>query len=145
MGSGVDLYTEYQSRIYASPFFDLSNFYMPKDFKKFFQWARYYFMTNSLISPVISQMSRYPVTGLTYLTEDEDVRKIYKVILEDYLNLQSTMVSLGQDFYTYGNAFCTLHMPFKRIFICPVCKTRFDAEQVEYKFDFMVNAKTVRS
>lgn len=135
MASTIDLYTEYQTRIYQSPFFDLSNFYMPKDFKKFFQWARYYFLTNGLINPVISQMARYPVTGLTYLTEDEDIRKIYKIVLEDYLNLQSNLVSIGEDYYTYGNAFATIHIPFHRILICPACRVRFEADDIEYKFD----------
>lgn len=127
-------YDDYAGRMYASPFFDLSNFYMPKNFKKFFQWAGWFFQTNNIISPVVYQMARYPITSLTYSTKEDKMRKVYKNIFEDYLSIQSTLISIGLDFFTFGNAFCTLHIPFKRRLFCPKCKTKSDADDIDYKF-----------
>lgn len=136
MSSTLSLYDEYAQRVYASPFFDLSNFYMPRNFKQFFTWCKYYYTTNGLIAPVVQQMARYPITDLTYGTKENDIRKVYKTIYEDVLDIRAKLIEIGLDYYTYGNAFVSLNLPFKRILICPSCKTRFDADDVKYKFDF---------
>lgn len=134
--STTELYDAYSKKIYSSPFFDVSSFYMPTDFKQFFKWARFYFLTNQLIHPVIQQMSRYPVTSLTYNSKDNKTRELYKIMFEDILDIQKTMMALGLDYYTYGNAFAALQIPFNRILICPICKTRYDAKNIEYKYNY---------
>lgn len=134
MSSAVSAYDSYATKMYHSPFFDLSNFYMPQNFKQFFSWARYFFLTNNIISPTVYQMARYPITSLTYNTTDNDSRELYKSIFEDYLSIQSNLISIGLDFFTYGNAFAALHVPFKRVFICKMCKQKFDADDTDYKF-----------
>ena len=131
---GVDLYGEYNKNIYGSPFFDLSSFYMPSSFKKFFEWSRHFFLTNNLIAPVVNQLSRYPITDLIYNTESDDIRKVYKAIYEDILHMHATLIEIGLDYHTYGNAFISLNLPFKRALICPKCKVRFDIKDVKYKF-----------
>jgi hypothetical protein len=80
-------------------------------------------------------MARYPITSLTYSTKSDKERKAYKNIFEDYLSIQSSLISIGLDFFTYGNAFCSLYIPFKRKLFCKSCKTKSDADDVDYKFE----------
>ena len=141
MSVTANLLDDHTKKLYGDPFFDLSNFYMPKSYKKFFKWTRFFFMTNAIVGPTIVQMAVYPVTNTTYSPVKEDQPKfdetkhLYKMIFEDVLRIKSEMIQVGIDYFTYGNAFVMVSIPFRRMFKCPVCGSMFSARDTKYKYN----------
>jgi len=129
-----DIGSQYNKQIYSSPFFDLSNMYMPKNFKKFFEWSKFFFTANGIINPVVMQMSRYPITGVTYLTKSKPLKKFYKRMFDKVLRIKDELINVGVDYHGFGNCMATVHFPFKRTLKCPLCKKQYDSKSIEYKF-----------
>jgi hypothetical protein len=98
------------------------------------KWCRYYFLTNPLFHAVISKLSEYPITPISYDCKNEELKKRWKHVLEEALDIQAFLISVGLDYHTYGNCFVTISFPFKKYLRCPVCKKQHPISDVEYKF-----------
>ena len=113
-------------------FFDPLSFYIPKNLKEIFKFARYFYETNHLVSTVVYKMAEYPITSLIYDTEDPELKKEYEEILEDKIDIKRLLIEIGLDYFVYGNAFVTLLTPFKRMFLCPKCNTPLEPKIDEH-------------
>ena len=107
---------------YPSPFFDIGHTYLPTSINSMFRWCRYYFLTNPIINAVTYKMAEYPITPLVFDEEDLKVRAKWEDIAENLLKVRTFQIEIGLDYFCYGNAFVTLHFPFKKYLICPECK-----------------------
>lgn len=128
---------------YPSPFFDLASTYLPKNVKDLFKFCEHYFLTNPLINAVIWKMAEYPVTDLVLDMEQEDLKKKWEVLFDRHLSLESFLISVGLDYFCFGNAYVTISYPFTKFIKCKDCGAEFNAEKVmdswsfhNYKFKF---------
>ena len=121
---------------YPSPFFDIGHTFLPTSIQSMFKWCRYYFLTNPLINAVSYKMAEYPITPLTFDEEDVKIRDKWENIAENVLKIRSFQIETGLDYFCYGNAFITMHWPFKKFLICinERCKHESDVTRAEYKF-----------
>src|ERR1051325_9966723 len=99
---------------YPSPFFDIGHTYLPTSIKQMFRWCRYYFLTNPLINAVTYKMAEYPITSFEFQEEDEELRDKWEDIAENKLKLRQFQIETGLDYFTYGNAFVSIHFPFEK-------------------------------
>lgn len=122
-------------RSYPDPFFDLANNYIPKDIKKLFKYCRNFFYTNSFLRNVVSKLTEYPITDILYESDaDEATRKKYDTILNKNLKIKSFLISIGLDYYTYGNAFISSFMRPKRFVKFPSEPDQlYPIEKISYK------------
>ena len=111
---------------YPSPFFDVSQQFLPADQGQLHKWCRYYFLTNPIINAACSKMAEYPVTPLLFETEDPNLQKMYKE-LEMVLKLRDFQVEVGLDYFVYGNAFVSVFFPMTKYLICEKCGERHRA------------------
>lgn len=111
---------------YPSPFFDVSQQFLPSDQGQLHKWCRYYFLTNPIINAACSKMAEYPVTPLLFETEDSNLQKTYKE-LERILKLRDFQVEVGLDYFVYGNAFVSVFFPMTKYLICEKCGERHRA------------------
>lgn len=118
---------------YPSPFFDVSQQFLPSNVHQLHHWCRYYFLTNPVINAACSKMAEYPVTPLVFETEDPKLVKLGKE-LEDQLKLRSFQVEVGLDYFVYGNAFVSLFFPFEKYLVCPKCKERYRAKSNRFRY-----------
>lgn len=91
-------------------------------------------MTNPLINAVTYKMAEYPVTELVFLDEDQDIRKKWQQLSTDVLRLRPFLIEVGLDYFTYGNAFVTVHFPFHKYLICRSCKSKTKINRAVYSF-----------
>lgn len=133
--SGADNSRAFNSPKYPHPFFDQGQAYLPTSVKNMFHWCRYYFLTNPAVNAAVTKMAEYPVTALTFKTDDELLRKKYTRITQ-HLNLKAVRVEIGLDYYTYGNAFVSVMFPFRKFLTCTNCKHTHDikAKTTKYKW-----------
>jgi hypothetical protein len=120
--------------IYPSPFFDVAQSYMPPTVKELLKWCAYFFYTDPLIGSVVYKIAEYPVTDFVYNSEDEHVRDKWKEVFEKTLNIKPFLIEIGLDFFTFGNAFISINMPFKRLLECEECKHKADVSDLSYRF-----------
>ncbi len=121
---------------YPSPFFDIGQNYLPTSVQSMFRWCRYYFLTNPLINAVSYKMAEYPITPLIFDEEDTKIRDKWMNIAENILKIRGFQIETGLDYFCYGNAFITMHWPFKKFLTCinESCKCEVDISKAEYKF-----------
>jgi len=133
--TGADNARAFNAPKYPHPFFDQGQAYLPTSVKNMFHWCRYYFLTNPAVNAAVTKMAEYPVTPVTFKTDNDVLRKKYTRIAQ-HINLKSLRVEMGLDYYTYGNAFVSVMFPFRKFLSCSQCKHTHDikAKNTKYKW-----------
>jgi len=102
---------------YPSPFLTLSDLKIPNSATEIFQWCKYTFMFDPLISGAINALSTFPVTEISLedknteksengdKTKDSDTLKLYNRVLFENLNIYKILVDIGIDYWLFGNCF----------------------------------------
>src|SRR5437764_5820485 len=124
---------------YPSPFFDISQTWLPTSMKQLLQWCRYYYLTNPLIHSVVHKMSEYPVTEIVIQEENENLRKRWEQVFTD-LRMRAFQIEVGLDYNCYGMCVVTMHFPFEKYLTCsnPHCRS------AKTKAPYKVKAKKIR-
>lgn len=127
---------------YPSPFFDLSQVYLPRNMRSLFRWAKYYALTYGPVYSFVTKMASYSLTdlvwgsdaesGSTSESEDKWKKKWSQLVTEDLL-MYEKCYQFGLHYYTFGNAYASIHYPFDRWLICPVCGDRRRAREFKDK------------
>lgn len=109
---------------YPSPFFDISQQYVPPTIKELFKWVYYYCTNNAFLGPAIGKIARYPVTDLILEDSDTELVNSWTTILNNTLQMKTFNMSVNLDVTSYGNGFVTIHYPFSRLLECQQCASR---------------------
>ena len=108
---------------YPSPYFDLSQTYFPASIKELFQYCVYFYNTHCIIPAVVNKLAAYPITEIVFASQDEELRKKWKCLFIDELNIPYELFQIGIDMGVYGNSFIGVYFPFKRCLKCDQCKS----------------------
>ena len=120
---------------YPNPFFDLASWNLPKNIKTLFKYCRGFFYTNGFIRNIISKLTEYPITDLIYEGDHSpEVLDSYKSILNNNVKIKELLMSVGLDYYTYGNCFVSTNLSFKRFLRCTHCSETTPVEKVQYRW-----------
>jgi hypothetical protein len=119
---------------YPSPFFDVAHTYLPASIKSMFQWCRFYYLTNPLISTVINKMAEYPLTDLVIDTDNKGLHKKWEEFFEEDIQLKQSLLDIGLFYMCYGNAPVTVSFPFIKWLTCAQCKHKVKAKNAQYRF-----------
>ena len=107
---------------YPNPFFDLARNFIPKNIKTLFKYCRTFFYTNGFLNNIITKLTEYPITDILYENSiDSATRDKYDTALHDKLKIKSFLISIGLDYFTYGNAFISASVGFRRFLKCSSC------------------------
>lgn len=129
---------EYQqgSRInYPNPFFSLSTNFIPSNIKTLFKYCRGFFYSNGFIRNIVTKLTEYPMTDILYKTKlDADTKEKFDKAFYDHLKIKQLLIEIGLDYYTFGNAFLSANLRFKRYLKCMTCGEEHQIEKVNFKF-----------
>ena len=123
---------------YPSPFFDLSQQYIPPTVKELFKWVYFYCTNNSFLGPALAKIARYPVTDNVYEDHDQELVKYWQTLMGQTLQIKTFNMEVNLDLTCYGNAFVTIHFPFSRLLECGICKSRSPWKAVQKKIENLV-------
>lgn len=113
---------------YPSPFFDVSSTYLPRSIKALFQWCKFYFWTNPLISAICTKLSEYPITDIILESRDSNVRERWEWLLMDRLQFRLFEIGTALDYHVFGNSYSSVSFPFRKMLVCDGCGATIDAE-----------------
>jgi hypothetical protein len=125
---------------YPNPFFDIASTYIPPTVKLLFQYTKYFYYSNSTISPIIYKLAEYPITSILYekSRDGDDVndktKELWRRLMEDNLHIQRLQIEINLDYYVYGNAFISISYPFIRNLECPKCKKKTVIAKMKWKW-----------
>jgi len=129
----------YNKGFTPNPFFTVANQFMPRNFKEVLRWADYITTQSPTAAEVIRKHATYPITDFVFDTNNDKVRDHYKDITKA-IHLKHILNVIGFDFYTRGNVFISVYLPFNRMAICPSCHSSYNvrtAGNIKYKqFNF---------
>lgn len=108
-------------KYYPDQFFDISQQFMPSTIKELFKWCTFYFYNSPLIGSTIRKISRYPITDLIAEDSSDKIKNVWEKIFNKHLKIKKRLLEINLDYYAYGNAFVSLHLPFTRFLTCPDC------------------------
>jgi hypothetical protein len=120
---------------YPSPFFDVSQQYIPPTVKEMFKWVYFYATNNSFLGPALNKIARYPITDLIIEDHNAKVADNWKTLLNNTLQIKTFEMEVNLDLTTYGNAFVSINYPFSRFLVCQGCKHRHPWKTVSKRIE----------
>lgn len=116
---------------YPSPFFDVSQQYIPPTIKELFKWVKFYCTNNSFLGPALNKIARYPITDLILEDESPKLVNFWTTLLNSTLQIKTFNMEANTDLTSYGNGFITIHYPFARLMGCPACGARHPFKSIK--------------
>lgn len=123
---------------YPSPFFDVSQQYIPPTVKELFKWVYFYATNNSFLGPALGKIARYPITDLVLEDTSQKLVDFWKTLLNNTMQIKSFNMDCNLDLVTYGNFFATISYPFSRFLECQTCKQRTPWKAAKKKIENLV-------
>lgn len=124
-----------QDNKYPSPFFNLANNYIPNNIKTLFKYCHSFFHTDPFLSNVVRKLTEYPITEVLYDSNvSTNTREKYNKILHDKLKINTRLIEIGLDYYTYGNCFLSIYMKHKRYLKNPHTGDTHPIDSIKYKY-----------
>lgn len=114
-----------------SPFFTVSNQFLPRNLHDVIRWSKYITMQSPVTTEVIRKLSTYPITDFLVDTKSEKTQKKYKEVFQSF-RLKQNLYDIGFEYYTVGNVFISIYFPIVRSLICPICKAAHNAKHAHF-------------
>lgn len=116
------IYDSWKRGYTPNPFFTISNQFMPRNFKELLRWADYIITQSPTAAEVIRKHATYPITDFIFDTDNEEHKKRY-LKWTKILHLKTVLNEIGFNYYTRGNVFVSVYLPFIRWVKCRACQT----------------------
>lgn len=127
------LFNERNKTRYPSPFFDVSQQYIPPTIKELFKWVYFYTTNNSFLGPALNKIARYPITDLMFEDPNHELVERWQTIYNNKLQIKTFLMEANLDNCSYGNAFVTFYYPFTRFIQCRSCNEQYPWKAIEKK------------
>lgn len=105
-------------------FSDYSSTVMPKTMIEALNWAKFIMDNNGVYKSAIKRVLSYFITEVEVGDEatGDDEKKKYEEFFGQVLHVKKVLHRVGMHFCTFGNAFVSLVVPFRRYLRCPRCQ-----------------------
>lgn len=109
--------------VFPDPFADYASTVMPDNMVDAHRWCEYIMNNNGVYKTAIKRVLSYFVTEIEVGDDDtgDDEKTKYEDFLNDVLQIKKVLFDVGMNYITYGNAFTSLVVPFRRYLYCPHC------------------------
>ena len=127
---------------YPNAFLDVAQTRLPSGgIKEIFGVCQYAMVADPLVSTIAAKMASYPITTLTFSSVndrplDQELEKWWRELLIDGLNIEVHQISLGYDYYGFGNSINSVRLPFRKYLVCRACKEAFDIARLKPKKEY---------
>lgn len=111
----------------SSPWFSVSNQFLPRNLHDVIRWAKYITVQSPVTTEVIRKFATYPITEFVVKTKSEATKSKYEEIFKSF-KLKSALHNIGFEYYTVGNVFVSIYFPIHRTLYCPACASNIAAK-----------------
>ncbi len=120
---------------YPSPFFSLSDQYIPSTMKELYRWAVYAYTVNPHVYQTVRKMAGYVTTELVYsgAGNKSSSFEAWKNLMERKLKVKRMERMYLLDYFTYGAAYAMVMFPYERYLECPSCQSKHKLDNVDWE------------
>lgn len=129
-------YINHKAAMHTSPWYTQSQTFSPRRLKDLFRWCEFLYFNSAHIYAALRKFGEYPITTITYETENKALKEKHKYLLEKSVRAREILIAMTLDKYVYGNAFISMYQPFIRYLKCPSCSTLTNIQNLDYKFNY---------
>jgi hypothetical protein len=120
---------------FPDPFCDIASLSMPESIQTALRWVEYIMNANGPYRQAIDRVVSYFITDIEVYdigenTTGREEKEKFRVFLDDTLSVKNVLHTVALDYMTYGNAFTSLLVPFRRYLSCQSCGLEMPLEQV---------------
>lgn len=115
---------------FPSPFSTVSDLSVPGAMRNALYWAEYIFSVTGTVRMAMERVLSYFLTEIEIRDVADDEKQKWLQFLESTLDLMLFTQNMLRDRTVYGNAFCSVVVPFKRFLACPQCGARYTLKTV---------------
>jgi hypothetical protein len=115
----------------GSPWFSVSNQFLPRNLHDVIRWARYITVQSPVTTEVIRKFATYPITDFIVKTKSDATKNKYEEVFKSF-KLKSALHNIGFEYYTIGNVFISIYFPIHRTLHCPACGSTYNAKASEF-------------
>jgi hypothetical protein len=119
---------------YQNPWYDQASHFLPRSLTKLYSDCQYYAVAHPLVSAILYKLATFAVTDILFDTEHPGVLKRFRELLIDDLGLRQFNVEVILDELAFGNAFVSVHYPFRKYLRCRSCEKETAVDQATYRF-----------
>lgn len=131
----TDLESLYRNNsAHPNPMFDFVTGFVPRRLRDLFSWMEYLYYNSSPVFAALKKFSEYPITEITYETNNSALEEKHSELLEKRLKIKNVLILCGRDRWLYGNCFVSVYQPFARFLKCSHCGTLVNINFVNYTF-----------
>jgi len=120
---------------HTNPYYTYSQIFTPKRLKELFKMCEFLFYNSPHIFATLRKFGEYPITELTYNTDNKALKGKHKNLLEKIIRAKEFLLKATLDKYIYGNSFTSMYQPFVRNLICSKCKSPTNIQHTDYSFN----------
>lgn len=120
---------------FPNPFCDIASLYVPNSIQDAFSWSEYLLMVMAPFMSVVKRVVSYFLTEVDITSDSDDTSEKYEDMLENRIHIMQQLMSIGIDYFAYGNSFVSVYFPFNRFLICPKCGVWYHSKTLDWKFD----------
>src|SRR5215471_14488039 len=106
---------------FPDPFQDISSLAVPATMRNALYWCQYIFSTFGTYRTAMERVLSYFLTEVEIRNISEDERTKWRDFLDNTIDIMGVLQTMLRDRLCYGNAFCSVLVPFKRFLGCPRC------------------------
>src|ERR1700756_660988 len=114
-----------------NPQYTIANQYLPRNLKDVIRWAKFITAQSPVTSEVLRKLATFPITSFTFSSDDPAVQSRYEEIIKSFA-LKSKLHNIGFQYYTVGNVFISVYLPFIRMLHCNTCNASFNCATAEF-------------
>lgn len=111
----------------SSPFYLLSNQFLPRNFNDVIRWSRFALVNSPTLAEVVRKYSTYPITSFIITSKIEAHKKSWKKIIKK-VKLKSFLEEAGFSYHSMGNFYFSVYFPLIRMLTCPSCESEYSYE-----------------
>lgn len=115
----------------GSPWFSVSNQFLPRNLHDVIRWAKYITVQSPVTTEVIRKFATYPITEFVVRTSSDATKRKYEEVFKSF-KLKTALHNIGFEYYTVGNVFISIYFPIHRSLVCPSCTSTFNAKNAEF-------------
>lgn len=119
---------------FPDPYLDYASTQMPRSIYDVLRWAEFSWLSHGTYRMAMQRVVRYFLTKVELMDVSDAEREKYEDFMVDHLHLMDHLAQLGDTYMAYGNAFISLHIPFRRNLRCPKCVFEQPIERCSYKW-----------
>jgi hypothetical protein len=119
---------------FPNPWLDLSSQFAPQTMFNALYLCEFIYLKQSTYREASRRIINYFLTKPTFKGGADRERKKFEEVMNKDFKIMDRLKEIGEDYMCYGNAFCSIFLPFTRVLRCKECSSEVNIKDTDFTF-----------